>query len=50
MTLQTHDWSELWRCQAKIVTTINVFFEQNEKNEKFLELPDLARKLIGKIF
>ena len=26
------------------------FFEKNEKNEKCLELPDLARKLIRKIF
>jgi hypothetical protein len=34
------------RWQAKIVTTIYLFFEKNEKNEKFLELPDLARKLI----
>jgi hypothetical protein len=38
------------RWQAKIVTTIKFFFEQNEKNEKFLDLPDLARKLIRKIF
>ena len=36
------------RWQAKIVTTINIFFEKNEKNEKCLELPDLARKLIRK--
>jgi hypothetical protein len=26
------------------------FFEKNEKNEKCLELPDLARKCIRKIF
>ena len=49
-------WSELWRWQANIVTTIfvdgrqivvttiNIFFEKNEKNEKCLELSDLARK------
>ena len=30
------------------MTTINYFFEKNEKNEKCLELPDLARKLIRK--
>jgi hypothetical protein len=24
VTLQTHDWSELWRWQANIVTTIFV--------------------------
>jgi hypothetical protein len=35
------------RWQANIVTTINFSFEKNEKkNEKCLELPDLARKLI----
>ena len=62
LTPQTHDWSELWRWQAnivttifvdgrqKVVTTINFFLEKNEKNEKCLELPDLARKLIRKIF
>ena len=38
------------RWQAKIVTAINIFFERNEKNEKYLELPDLARKYIRKIF
>jgi hypothetical protein len=38
------------RWQAKIVTTINFFLEKNEKNEKCLELPDLARKLSRKIF
>ena len=38
------------RWQAKIVTTINFFFEKNEKNEKCLELLDMARKLIRKIF
>ena len=38
------------RWQAKIVTTINFFFEKNEKNKKCLELPDLARKLIKKTF
>jgi hypothetical protein len=38
------------RWQAKIVTTINFFFEKKEKKEKFLELPDLARKLIIQIF
>ena len=37
------------RWQAKIVTTINIFFEKNEKNEKCLELSDLARQLIGKL-
>jgi hypothetical protein len=37
------------RWQAKIVT-INIFFEKNEKNEKCLKLPDLARKLIRKAF
>ena len=49
MTLQTYDWSELWRWQAIIVTKIIYFFEKNEKNEKCLELPNLARKLIRKI-
>jgi hypothetical protein len=34
------------RCQANIMTTI----EKNKKNEKCLELPDFARKLIRKIF
>jgi hypothetical protein len=38
------------RWQPKIVTTINLFFEKNEKTEKCQELPDLARKLISKIF
>ena len=38
------------RCQANIVTTIFIFFEKKEKNEKCLELPDLARKLIRKTF
>jgi hypothetical protein len=38
------------RWQAKIVTTIIFFFEKNEKTEKCLELPDLARKLNRKIF
>jgi hypothetical protein len=28
----------------------NFFVEKNEKNEKYLELPDLARKLIRKSF
>jgi hypothetical protein len=62
VTLQTHDWCELWRWQAnivttifvdgrqKVVTTIKKKFEKNEKNEKCLELPDFARKLIRKIF
>jgi hypothetical protein len=36
--------------RQKVVTTINFFLEKNEKNEKCLELPDLARKLIRKIF
>ena len=36
------------RWQAKIVTTINFFFEKNEKNEMCLELPDFSRKLIRK--
>jgi hypothetical protein len=36
--------------QAKIVTTIKKKIVKNEKNEKCLELPDLARKLIRKIF
>jgi hypothetical protein len=36
------------RRQAKIVTTIDFFFEKNEKNEKCLELPEMARTLIGK--
>ena len=31
------------------MTTINIFFEKNEKNEKCLELNDLARKLIKKL-
>ena len=35
------------RWQAKIVTTINFFFE---KNEKCLEFSDLARRLIRKTF
>jgi hypothetical protein len=34
------------RWQAKIVTTINIFFEKNVKNEKCSELPDLARQLL----
>ena len=34
--------------QAKIVTTINFCLEKNEKNEKCLELSDLAIKLIRK--
>jgi len=38
------------RWQAKKMTTINIFFEKNEKTEKCLELPDLARKLIRKTF
>ena len=38
------------RWQPKVVTTINFFLEKNEKNEKCLELPYLARKLIRKIF
>jgi hypothetical protein len=39
------------RWQAKIVTTINFSFEKKmEQKEKCLELPDLARKLIRKIF
>ena len=56
VTLQTHNWSEVWRWQANIVTTIfvattiNFFCEKNEKTEKCLELSDLARKLIKKTF
>ena len=38
------------RWQAKIVTTIFIFFEKNEKNEKCLELPEMARTLIIKYF
>ena len=38
------------RWQANIVTTINFFLEKNEKNEKCLELPDLARKCIRIFF
>ena len=39
------------RCQSNIVTTILLFLEKNEKkNEKCLELPDFARKLIRKNF
>ena len=33
------------RWQAKIVTTVNFFFEKNEKNEKCLELPDLKQEI-----
>jgi hypothetical protein len=36
--------------RQKVVTTINFLLEKNEKNEKCLELPDLARNLIRKIF
>ena len=62
MTLETHDWSELWRWQAnivttifvdgrqKVVTTINFFLKKMKKTEKCLEMPDLARKLIRKTF
>jgi hypothetical protein len=44
-----HIPEELWRWQANIVTTIFVDGRQkNEKTEKCLELPDLARKLVRK--
>ena len=38
-----HIPNELWRCQAKVVTTIIIFLEETKKTEKCLELPDLAR-------
>jgi hypothetical protein len=40
--------SLLRRAALKIVTTIIYYFFLNEKNEKCLEFPDLARKLIRK--
>ena len=42
-----HIPDELWRWQANIVTTI---FVDGRQNEKCLELPDLARKLIRIFF
>jgi hypothetical protein len=57
-----HIPDELWRWQANIVTTIFVddrqtkgpqlifVWKKMEKNEKCLDLPDLARKLIRKTF
>jgi hypothetical protein len=38
------------RWQAKLVTTINFVLKKMKKSENCLELPDLARKLIRKIF
>ncbi len=39
------------RCRANIVTTILFFWGENGKNEKCLELPNLARKLkLGEMF